>query len=122
MSVKARRDFVDRLVRRSGCLGWICVLALITTGCATPAGVDYVDRSVACHSLTANVLYADKPSSFSARELMNLNLYQRFEEDPRQALAELHTSLAPKGDEDRVFALAELSFAYARDSANRRLT
>lgn len=80
MCVKARRDFVDRLVRRSGCLGWICVLALITTGCATPVGVDYVDRSVAYHSLTANVLYADKPSSFSARELMNLNLYQRFEE------------------------------------------
>lgn len=84
--------------------------------------MDYVDRSVAYHSLTANVLYADKPSFFSARELMNLNLYQRFEEDPRQALAELHTSLAPAGDADRVFALAELSFAYARDSANRRLT
>src|SRR4029453_16067072 len=102
MCVKARRDFVDRLVRRAGCLGWICVLTLITPSCATPVGVDYVDRSVAYHSLTANVLYADKPSSFSARELMNLNLYQRFEEDPRQGLAGVHTTLWSRGGEGGV--------------------
>jgi hypothetical protein len=81
--------------------------------------VDYVDRSVAYRSLTANVLSADKPSSFSARELMNRNLYQRFEEDPAKALAEMHASLASEGDEDLLFALAELSFFHAEQSGER---
>jgi pimeloyl-ACP methyl ester carboxylesterase len=94
-------------------------LVLIAWGCATPIGVHYVDRSVAYHSLTGNVLSVERPSSFSARELVNLNLYQRFEEDPVGALAELHAGLAPTGDEDRVFALAELSFFYANESGDR---
>ena len=91
-----------------------CALALLLlAGCATPIGVNYVDRRVAYQSLTANILSVDRPSSFSARELMNFNLYQRFEEEPEKALAALHAGLAPTGDEDRVFALAELSFAHA---------
>jgi hypothetical protein len=117
--VKAIIDFVSRLVGRSGTVGWICGLALIVSACATPIGVNYVDRSVAYQSLTANVLSADKPSSFSARELVNLNLYQRFEEDPVGALAEMHAGLAATGDEDRIFALAELSFFYANNSGDR---
>jgi Alpha/beta hydrolase family len=95
-------------------------LALISSGCAPPMGVNYVDRTVAYHSLTANVLSAEKPSSFSARELMNRNLYQRFEEDPAGALAELHAGLATEGDEDRLFALAELSLFHAQNSEDRR--
>ena len=117
--MKAINDFVGRLLGRSGCLGWICGLAIIAAGCATPIGVNYVDHSVAYQSLTANVLSADKPSSFSARELVNLNLYQRFEEDPVGALAEMHAGLAATGDEDRIFALAELSFFYANNSGDR---
>ena len=117
--MKAIDDFVGRLAGRSGCLSWICGLALIAAGCATPIGVNYVDRSVAYHSLTANVLSTEKPSSFSARELMNRNLYQRFDEDPVGALAELHAGLAPEGDEDRIFALSELSFFYAHNSGDR---
>ena len=61
----------------------------------------------------------ERPSSFSARELVNLNLYQRFEEDPVGALAEMHAGLAATGDEDRIFALAELSFFYANNSGDR---
>src|SRR5262245_38250644 len=119
MSVKARRDFIRRLVECSGCLGAICGLALMASACAPPMGVNYVDRTVAHQSLTANVLSTEKPSSFSARELMNRNLYQRFEEDPVSALAELHAGLAPTGDEDRLFALAELSFFHAQNSDDR---
>jgi pimeloyl-ACP methyl ester carboxylesterase len=95
------------------------VVALIASGCATPIGVGYVEPRVAYHSLTANVLSAEKPSSFSSRELINLNLYERFDEEPEKALAEMHSGLAPKGDEDRVFALAELSFLYAQNSGER---
>ena len=53
------------------------------------------------------------------KELMNLNLYERFNQDPEKALAEMHSGLAAKGDEERVFALAELSFVYANDSGER---
>src|SRR5262245_15688534 len=50
---------------------------------------------------------------------MNRNLYQRFEEDPVGALAELHAGLAPEEDEDLLFALAELSFFHAENSGDR---
>src|SRR5262245_29489667 len=95
------------------------IVALIGSSCATPIGVNYVDRTVAYHSLTANVLSSQRPSSFSARELINVNLYERFDDDPQQALAEMHSDLAPKGDEDLVFALAELSFVHAQNSGDR---
>src|SRR4029077_18429196 len=118
-AIKKAQVFVARLAKWATLASWLGILALIASGCATPIGVDYVDRSVAYQSLTANVLSDEKPSSFSARQLMNLNLYQRFEEDPVKALDELHAGLAPAGDEDRVFALAELSFLYAEKSGDR---
>ena len=115
--------FVDAKAKQAGLaanlFGSFCsilVLLVLAGGCATPIGVNYVDPHVAYQSLTANILSAERPSSFSARELMNLNLYQRFEDDPEQALAQMHASLAPSGDEDRLFALAELSFAHAEAS------
>jgi hypothetical protein len=117
--VERTKTMVGRLARWAILFGCISDLALIASGCATPIGVDYVDRSVAYQSLTANVLSAEKPSSFSARELMNRNLYQRFEENPAKALAELHSDLAPEGDEDLIFALAELSFFHAEQSGDR---
>jgi hypothetical protein len=94
-------------------------LILFAAGCATPIGVNYVDQRVAYQSLTANILSAERPSSFSARELMNANLYQRYDDDPEKALAELHAGLAPNGDEDRLFALTELSFAHAEASGEK---
>ena len=113
----------NRVSSISGLPGPIwCALALLlwfAAGCATPIGVQYVDSRVGYQSLTANVLSEYKPSSFSARELMNLNLYRIFENDPAKALAEMHAGLAPSGDEDRLFALAELSFAHAESSGDR---
>jgi pimeloyl-ACP methyl ester carboxylesterase len=102
-------------------VSFCCALALLllASGCATPIGVRYVEPRIVYHSLTANVLSADKPSSFSARELINLDLYQAFEDEPEKALAEMHAGLAPTGDEDRVFALAELSFVHAQNSGER---
>jgi pimeloyl-ACP methyl ester carboxylesterase len=97
----------------------IGALLALQVGCATPIGVNYVDRRIAYQSLTANVLFTEKASSFSARELINFNLYQRFEDDPEKALAELHSGLAAKGGEDRIFALAELSFLHAQNTSER---
>jgi Putative serine esterase (DUF676) len=94
-------------------------LLCLAVGCATPIGVRYVDRRVAYQSLTSNVLSTERISSFSARELINFNLYQEFKDNPQKALADLHSGLAPKGDEDRLFALAELSFLHAENSGEK---
>src|SRR6516225_161917 len=115
MSTEAHRALISRFGL------FCCALALVVliAGCATPIGVNYVDQRIAYQSLTANILSAERPSSSSARELMNLNLYQVYEDDPAKALAEMHAGLAPDGDEDRLFALAELSFANAENSGDR---
>ena len=97
----------------------VAALLCLSVGCATPIGVSYVDRRVAYESLTTNVLSTERMSSFSARELVNFNLYQEFEDNPQKALADLHSGLAPKGDDDRLFALAELSFLHAENSGER---
>jgi pimeloyl-ACP methyl ester carboxylesterase len=97
----------------------VAALLCLSLGCATPVGVNHVDRRVAYQSLTANVLSTEKISSFSARELINFNLYQEFEDNPQKALSDLHSGLAAKGDEDRLFALAELSFLHAENSGDR---
>jgi len=93
------------------------ILVFVISGCATPIGVRYVDPGTAYHTLTANVLSAEMPSSFTSRELINSNLYQRFEDEPEKALAVMHAGLAPNGDEDRVFALAELSLSMRKTVA-----
>jgi len=92
---------------------------LMASACATPIGVTRVDPRTAQYELTANALNTDKPSSFSARELLNLDLYELFQDYPKEALARLQKSLAPTGDEGRVFALAELSYLYAERSGDR---
>jgi hypothetical protein len=69
--------------------------------------------------LTANALSARVPSGFSAQVLQRLNLRERFADDPAGALAELHRSLGPDGGENRLFALAELSFLHAEETGAR---
>ena len=117
------KETVEVLKRASrGLLGGAVVvtcIALIASGCATPIGVIRVDPRTAQYDLTANALNSDKPSSFSSRQLLNLDLYQLFNKNPQEALAKLHKSLASTGDEERVFALAELSFLYAEKSGDR---
>jgi len=114
-------SFEDKraVVFRCNLVCFALALILLASGCSTPIGVNYVDQHIAYQSITANILSADRPSSFSARELMNLNLYQRFEDEPEKALAEMHAGLAPQGDEDRLFALTELSFAHAEASGEK---
>jgi hypothetical protein len=117
------KQMVEGLKKTSrGLLSWALVLscvALIASGCATPIGVTRVDPRTAQYDLTANALNTDKPSSFSSRQLLNLGLYELFDDKPQEALAKLHESLAPTRDEDLVFALAELSFLHAEHSGDR---
>ena len=101
------------------CLALAIGIALLSSGCATPIGVTRVDPRTAQYELTANALNTDRPSSFSSQQLLNRDLYEMFDENPKEALAKLYKGLEPTGDEDRVFALAELSFLHAENSGDR---
>ena len=52
--------------------------------------------------------------------LQRFNLRDRFEEEPGAALAELHRTLDTEGGENRIFALAELSYLHAARSGARQ--
>jgi hypothetical protein len=66
------------------------------------------------------VISAGVPSDFSDQVLQRFNLRDRFEEEPGAALAELHRSLDTEGGENRIFALAELSYLHAERSGARQ--
>ena len=94
-------------------------LALIVSGCATPVGVQPVDIQTAYRIHTESALSVGQPSEPSKMVLRRLGLLDRFDEEPVAVLAELHHGLSPAGDDDRLFALAELSFLHAERTGDR---
>ena len=94
-------------------------LVLLSVGCATPVGVTQVGLQAGYRLQTENALSAGEPSEPSKTVLRRLGLLDRFEEQPETVLAELHRGLSPAGDEDRLFALAELSFLNAQQTGDR---
>jgi pimeloyl-ACP methyl ester carboxylesterase len=106
------------------CEKWVRVLvvislAMLAVGCATPVGVKRVDIQAGYRLLTESALSAERPSEPSKTVLRRLGLLDRFEDEPSTVLAELHRGLGPAGDEDRLFALAELSFLHAQRTGDR---
>lgn len=95
----------------------VLLIALGIAGCATPVGVKRVGTKEAHHLFTANTLSAGTPSEPSLQVLSRLDLREQFENDPAAALAALHTILQSTTDSyrinNRLFALAELSFFHA---------
>jgi pimeloyl-ACP methyl ester carboxylesterase len=101
---------------------WTVVLAFVvlcSSGCATPVGVKRLDEQAAHRELNANVLSTGKPSDYSTQILERSALSDRFKSDPQTVLAELNSGLGKPDERDRLFALSELSFAYAEQSANQ---
>ncbi|HYE34508.1 esterase/lipase family protein [Methylocaldum sp.] len=94
-------------------------LALVLSGCATPVGVKHVDIQTAYRIHTESALSAEQASEPSKMVLRRLDLLDRFGAEPAKVLAELHRGLSPKGDDDRLFALAELSFLHADRTGDR---
>ena len=101
------------------CQFGLAVIALFASACATPVGVTRLDEQAARRELTANVLSTGKPSEYSTQLLERKALSERFDQDPQRVLAELNSGLGRTDDPDRLFALSELSFAYAEESRNR---
>jgi len=97
-------------------------LLLLISACVTPIGVVRGTTQEMHYALTANVLSAGEPSSWSKQVLHTTNLTERFNADPAATLNVLHKSLGQLSEDrlpDRLFALAELSFLYAENSAER---
>jgi len=93
----------------------IVVLVMVTTllqGCATPVGINPVDIQTGYQLNTISALSAGEASEFSKMVLRRSGLMDRFKTEPQAVLAELHASLKPSGDDDKLFALAELSFLH----------
>jgi len=104
---------------------WVfIILTFWMTACATPVGVRRVGTIEAHRLLTANVLSTGTLSEHSLQVLSRQDLREQFEQDPAGALAALHVRLQSTKDpirlNDRLFALAELSFLHAEQRKQRR--
>jgi len=94
-------------------------VVLILSGCSTPIGVVRGTTQQTYYALTANVLSAGEPSSWSKQVLHRNNLSEQFEDNPVAALGALHKRLQEQINSDRLFALAELCFFHAEQSGKR---
>jgi pimeloyl-ACP methyl ester carboxylesterase len=106
------------IVRSAG-TAILAFIVLSASGCATPVGVKRLDEQAAHRELNANILSTGKPSDYSTQILERSALTERFKSDPPSVLAELNSGLGKPDERDRLFALSELSFAYAEDSGNQ---
>jgi hypothetical protein len=79
-----------------------------------PAPPTYVQRE-----LTSNVLVDGELSALSRQALQRHGLVVLWQRNPRAALAELHSRAGLTRGGFRMFALAELSYAYAQESGDR---
>ena len=94
-------------------------IALMLSGCATPVSVKHVDIPTAYRIQTASAISSSQPSNASSIVLRQHGLQDRFETEPAAVLAELHKGLEPVGDDDQLFALAELSLLHAQQTNDR---
>lgn len=94
-------------------------IALMLSGCATPVSVKHVDIPTAYRIQTASAISSSQPSNASNIVLRQHGLQDRFDTEPAVVLAELHNGLEPVGDDDQLFALAELSLLYAQQTNDR---
>jgi pimeloyl-ACP methyl ester carboxylesterase len=97
----------------------LAIIALLATGCASPVGVARLGEQAAHRKLNANVLSSGKPSAYSTQILERTALTQLYQELPKTVLAELNSGLGKPDERDRLFALCELSFAYAAASRDQ---
>lgn len=69
------------------------ILLVLVHGCATPIGVVRGSIQGTYHNLTANVLSAGNPSSWSMQVLQRANLFESFGDDPEGALGALRKTI-----------------------------
>ena len=96
-----------------------CLFLLFLSGCATPVGVKHLDPKQVQRNLTTNILSSDEFSAYTQQILNRSNLSEKFQSQPVEVIAELHKGLPTASETDRLFALAELCYAYASEKGPR---
>ncbi len=91
------------------------MVLLMIASCATPVGVRRIDPKQVQRNLTASILSSDQLSAPTRHIINRADLGERFQEHPEEVLALLHKGLPTASESDRLFALAELSYAHAAD-------
>jgi hypothetical protein len=98
----------------------VAIAALALAGCfLAPVRVSPVAPTVVQREFASTILNGDALSKISNQVLHRAGLYEAWEDEPVAALAALHASLPPTGGRYTLFALAELSYAYALESGDR---
>lgn len=103
-----------RVTRSSRARTAVVAVTLACVACAPPVRVRYADPKAVHRELTRSILTGKDVSGQTHNVLHRYDLLKAFEKHPEQVLATLHAQVTgPDADPDVVFALAELSFAYA---------
>lgn len=113
-----RGEYMKRLsfVSDSTIFVLFIIILFFLSGCATPVGVKHLDPKQVQRNLTASILSSDELSAPTQQILNRANLTDKFKSDPATVLADLHKGLPTATETDRLFALAELSYAYASEN------
>src|SRR4029434_7224703 len=108
MSCNSPREKTVNLWSTVPCCAFVVGFVLFRSGCATPIVVVRGTTQEMHYALTANVLSAGEPSTWSRQVLHRTNLTERFNADPAATLDILHKTLAQLSEDrwqDRLFAL-----------------
>lgn len=80
------------------------------SGCATTMGVRKADPRQIYDQITVSAINEDTYSKFSHDVLLRHDLVRNFADDPRKVLVFLHNQAEKGGQQDTLFALAELNY------------
>jgi hypothetical protein len=100
-------------------LSVLAFIVMFAGGCATPVGVEHLNEQAAHRELNSNILSTGQLSDYSTQVLERSALSDRYKSDPQEVLGELYSGLGKPDERDRLFALSELSFAYAENSGSQ---
>ena len=106
-------------LRALAAAGGLLAVLVLAGACATPIGVTRADTQAAYRDLARSVLSTGETSAGSEIVLRREGLAARYDADPVATLAALRGT-GRDLSQDRLFALAELSFLYARAGGRPR--
>src|SRR5262245_41037189 len=97
-------------------LGGLC---LTLAACAGPVGANRVDSKTVLRNLGRSAVATGEPSLQTRNVLFEHGLFEAFANDPEATIAVLHRAMvASQGNEDLLFALAELSLLQGQAANN----
>jgi pimeloyl-ACP methyl ester carboxylesterase len=112
--------YPNSAVAAFGKLATLVLVGALVAGCSTPVGVRRASPEEIYGNLTRSVLTGSTVSPSTQHFLYRLDLAESFRKHPEDTIAQLHGGLGGVDQGPRLFTLAELSFAHAEKSKDRR--